>query len=155
MEEKEDEIEQQKDASTVFAKSLANQVNPNDVASMKVIQREMLSRFEKTNEMLINFNMLSSSRFNVTADEFQKHTAMLYDMKKDLDSVFKRIRVLKQRLGKTYPEAFSVCSDICSLSERLDDEEVPEARSSVAQPSSSTNGNRNKNDPKSITKDKT
>lgn len=51
-----------------------------------------LSRFEKTNEMLINFNMLSSSRFETTSQEFKRHTMLLYDMKKDLDVVFRRIR---------------------------------------------------------------
>lgn len=51
-----------------------------------------LSRYEKTNEMLINFNLLSSSRYEVTVKEFQNHTQLLSDMKRDLDSIFKRIR---------------------------------------------------------------
>ena len=52
-----------------------------------------LSRFEKTNEMLINFNLLSTARYDVTVKEFHQHTQLLYDMKKDLDGVFKRIRL--------------------------------------------------------------
>ncbi|ESO88123.1 hypothetical protein LOTGIDRAFT_234693 [Lottia gigantea] len=140
--ETEENIEEsapEQNSAAVFAECLLNQVNSNDVWSMKVLQREMLSRFEKTNEMLINFNMLSSSRYNVTAEDFRKHTLMLYDMKKDLDLVFKRIRVLKQRLSKTYPEAFAVCSDICSMSERLDDgEQETETATSSDQPSTST-----------------
>ena len=51
-----------------------------------------LSRYEKTNEMLINFNILSSGRFQTTQQTFVKHTELLSDMKADLDSVFKRIR---------------------------------------------------------------
>lgn len=53
-----------------------------------------LSRFEKTNEMLINFNILSANRFAVTSAQFRQNTQLLYDMKKDLDSIFKRIRYL-------------------------------------------------------------
>ncbi|KAH9505092.1 KxDL motif-containing protein 1 [Bulinus truncatus] len=98
------------DDAAVFASSLIEQVNTEDIASMVYIQRDMLARFEKTNEMLINFNMLSLSRYEATLKHFHKHTVLLSDMKKDLDTVFKRIRLLKQRLEKMYPEAFSACS---------------------------------------------
>ncbi|KAK3099028.1 hypothetical protein FSP39_025422 [Pinctada imbricata] len=81
---------------------------------------EALSRYEKTNEMLINFNMLSLARYEATSKEFKQHTQVLYDMKKDLDNVFRRIRLLKQRLGSMYPEAFAACSDVYNI---LDEEE--------------------------------
>ena len=42
--------------------------------------------------MLINFNILSGNRFANTSQEFKKHTTVIYEMKKDLDTVFKRIR---------------------------------------------------------------
>ena len=51
-----------------------------------------LQRFEKTNEMLLNFNALSKGRYETTQQEFRKHTLLLSSMKKDLDAVFKRIR---------------------------------------------------------------
>ena len=51
-----------------------------------------LSRFEKTNEMLLNFNVLAKSRYETTCKEFSRHTQLLYDMKQDLDSCFTRIR---------------------------------------------------------------
>ena len=51
-----------------------------------------LQRFEKTNEMLVNFNHLSTVRFASTCEEFKRHTRTLTQMKTDLDSVFKRIR---------------------------------------------------------------
>ncbi|XP_046348999.1 kxDL motif-containing protein 1-like [Haliotis rufescens] len=107
----------------VFADALVGQVRRDDVASMVQHQREMLSRFEKTNEMLINFNMLSSSRFETTSQEFKRHTMLLYDMKKDLDIVFRRIRKLKQRLSKMHPEAFSACSNVYNFIEAEDDDE--------------------------------
>ncbi|KAL5004485.1 hypothetical protein ScPMuIL_017941 [Solemya velum] len=103
------------DTSSAFAEALASQVNKADIMRMVEAQHEMLSRYEKTNEMLINFNMLSSSRYETASHDFSKHTLILSEMKRDLDSIFKRIRILKQRLGKMHPEAFSACSDVFNV----------------------------------------
>ena len=51
-----------------------------------------LDRFEKTNEMLINFNGLSNVRLQQMNERFLLHTRTLVEMKKDLDSIFRRIR---------------------------------------------------------------
>lgn len=51
-----------------------------------------LDRFEKTNEMLINFNGLSNVRLLQMNEHFLLHTRTLVEMKKDLDSIFRRIR---------------------------------------------------------------
>lgn len=51
-----------------------------------------LDRFEKTNEMLVNFNNLSSARLQQMSERFLHHTKTLMDMKRDLDSIFRRIR---------------------------------------------------------------
>jgi len=51
-----------------------------------------MSRFEKTNEMLLNFNRLSDARYDSTQADFRKHINLLHDMRKDLDSIFRRIR---------------------------------------------------------------
>ncbi len=51
-----------------------------------------LDRFEKTNEMLINFNGLSNVRLQQMNEHFLMHTRTLIEMKKDLDSIFRRIR---------------------------------------------------------------
>ncbi|CAG2240966.1 BORCS4 [Mytilus edulis] len=124
-----EEEEESDNSSTKFAQSIVEQVNRSDIEAMVQVQRDMLSRYEKTNEMLINFNLLSLSRFEATSQEFKKHTQVLYEMKKDLDSVFRRIRQLKQRLGSMYPEAFSVCSDVYNmLSEDEEDGENKSAK---------------------------
>merc|ERR1719158_110328 len=70
-------------------------------------QKKMLQRFEKTNEMLTNVNTLSACRLERATSDFKKHTATVLDMKKDLDSIFKRIRNIKARLAKQMPEAYS------------------------------------------------
>jgi len=57
-----------------------------------------LSRFEKTNEMLLNFNVLSTARYESTQLDFRRHVQMLIETKKDLDIVFKRIRLVRDHV---------------------------------------------------------
>ncbi|XP_025077650.1 kxDL motif-containing protein 1-like isoform X3 [Pomacea canaliculata] len=125
--------------AVVVASSLVEQINREDVNNMVQVQRDMLSRYEKTNEMLINFNLLSSSRYEVTVKEFQNHTQLLSDMKRDLDSIFKRIRALKQRLSKNYPEAFSACSTIMMVEDE-EEEKIPSEATSCTATASSASG---------------
>jgi len=82
-------------APEVLVQGLAGVVNQGDVELMVRAQKKMLQRFEKTNEMLTNVNTLSATRLDRATTDFKKHTAMVVDMKKDLDSVFRRIRNIK------------------------------------------------------------
>lgn len=94
-------------APEVFVQGLAGLVNQTDVEVMIRAQKQMLQRFEKTNEMLLNCNALSQSRLKIASDDFKKHTKLLNDMKKDLDYIFKKIRNIKTKLGTQYPQAFT------------------------------------------------
>uniref|UniRef100_A0AAQ4S4L2 KxDL motif-containing protein 1 n=1 Tax=Gasterosteus aculeatus aculeatus TaxID=481459 RepID=A0AAQ4S4L2_GASAC len=98
-------------ASGVFCNRMLRMVNSEDVNAIIQAQRHMwvqwLDRFEKTNEMLINFNGLSNVRLQQMNERFLLHTRTLVEMKKDLDSVFRRIRNLKGKIAKQYPGAFS------------------------------------------------
>jgi len=94
-------------ASEVLVQGLARVVNQGDVELMVRAQKKMLQRFEKTNEMLTNVNTLSACRLERATSDFKKHTATVLDMKKDLDSIFKRIRNIKAKLAKQMPEAYS------------------------------------------------
>ncbi|XP_045156279.2 kxDL motif-containing protein 1-like [Mercenaria mercenaria] len=111
------------DAAETFAAALMDQIDNESVDNMVGVQRDMLSRFEKTNEMLINFNILSANRFAITSQQYRRHTQLMYEMKRDLDSIFKRIRVIKDKLGKSYPESFKVCGSSAPI---LEDEEENE-----------------------------
>ena len=53
---------------------------------------DRLRKFEKTNAKFGRFNDLSSARYLHLNQQLKSHTKMLLDMKKDLDSVFRRIR---------------------------------------------------------------
>ena len=65
--------------------------------------------------MLSNCNTLSASRFSLAQKELKKHTTLLNEMKKDLDNVFKRIRVIKTKLANQYPASFAGICIILSI----------------------------------------
>ncbi|XP_011504388.1 PREDICTED: kxDL motif-containing protein CG10681 [Ceratosolen solmsi marchali] len=94
-------------APEVFVQGLAGIVDQQDVESMIRAQKQMLQRFEKTNEMLTNCNHLSVNRLKSAGSEFKKHTALLVDMKKDLDYIFKKVRIIKNKLSQQYPQAYN------------------------------------------------
>jgi KxDL motif-containing protein 1 len=70
-------------------------------------QKQMLMRFEKTNEMMVNCNQLSVNRLKMASDDFKKHTKQLQEMKKDLDYIFKKICNIKTKLNQQYPTSFA------------------------------------------------
>lgn len=55
--------------------------------------------------MLLNCNSLSSGRLKVANDDFKKHIKLINDMKKDLDYIFKKIHIIKSRIGAQYSQA--------------------------------------------------
>ena len=56
--------------------------------------------------MLSNCNTLSATRLERASKDFRGHINNLNDMKKDLESIFKRIRTIKTKLSVQHPEAF-------------------------------------------------
>merc|ERR1712051_197117 len=95
-------------ASEVMVQGLAGVVNQGDVEEMVRAQNEMLQRFEKTNEMLTNVNSLSAVRLEKANNDFKKHTQNVVEMKRDLESIFRRLKTIKQKLNKQMPEACEV-----------------------------------------------
>ncbi|XP_006825577.1 kxDL motif-containing protein 1-like [Saccoglossus kowalevskii] len=103
-------------ASDAFISLLSSLVNREDVDEIILTQRQMLNRFEKTNEMLSSFNKLSTSRYDESMRQFKEHTRTLVDMKKDLETVFTRIRSLKIQVAKQHPNAYAASqAEIMSL----------------------------------------
>ena len=39
-------------------------------------------------------------------NDFKKHSQNIVEMKKDLETIFKRLKVIKQKLNKQMPEAY-------------------------------------------------
>ncbi|XP_005279049.2 kxDL motif-containing protein 1 isoform X2 [Chrysemys picta bellii] len=114
-------------ASGVFCSRVLSMVNSEDVNAIILAQKNMLDRFEKTNEMLLNFNNLSNVRMQQMNERFLHHTRTLVEMKKDLDSIFRRIRTLKGKLAKQYPEAFSNIHESPILEDDDDFDPIPKS----------------------------
>ncbi|XP_036344965.1 kxDL motif-containing protein CG10681-like, partial [Rhagoletis pomonella] len=110
-------------AAEVFIQGLAGLVNQGDVETMIRAQKQMLQRFEKTNEMMLNCNQLSQSRLKNANDDFKKHVKLLTEMKKDLDYIFRKVRSIKQKLNQQYPLAYAEAQpQRSSLAEEAEDE---------------------------------
>ncbi|XP_017135381.1 kxDL motif-containing protein CG10681 isoform X1 [Drosophila miranda] len=110
-------------AAEAFIQNLAGMVNQGDVETMIRAQKQMLQRFEKTNEMLLNCNALSQSRLKNANDDFKRHVKCLNEMKKDLDHIFRKIRVIKQKLQQQYPAIYAdVQPQRSSLAEEAEDD---------------------------------
>ena len=56
--------------------------------------------------MLSNCNTLSNTRLERAMRDFKTHTVHVMEMKKDVESVLKRIKNLKQKIAVQNPEAF-------------------------------------------------
>ncbi|XP_074615772.1 uncharacterized protein LOC141875337 isoform X1 [Acropora palmata] len=97
-------------ASDLFCQKMSAMINRDDVQSLLDKQADTLTKFEKTNAKFSRLNDLSATRYSYLQQQLRSHTKMLLDMKKDLDSVFRRIRNLKTKLAKQYGPAFHATS---------------------------------------------
>ncbi|KAM8765465.1 kxDL motif-containing protein 1 isoform 2-T4 [Rhynchonycteris naso] len=125
-------------ASRVFCSRILSMVNVDDINAIILAQKNMLDRFEKTNEMLVNFNNLSSVRLQQMSERFVHHTRTLVEMKRDLDSIFRRIRTLKGKLARQHPEAFSHFPEASFLEDDDEDPILPSTTTTIATSEQST-----------------
>jgi len=73
--------------------------------------------------MLLNCNALSQSRLKSASEDFKRHVKLLSEMKKDLDYIFRKVRVIKQKLQQQYPSIYAeVQPQRSSLAEEAEDE---------------------------------
>ncbi|KFO22603.1 hypothetical protein H920_16005 [Fukomys damarensis] len=134
----EEEMDAPDSASRVFCSRILSMVNVDDVNAIILAQKNMLDRFEKTNEMLLNFNNLSSARLQQMSERFVHHTRTLVEMKRDLDSIFRRIRTLKGKLARQHPEAFSHVPEVLFLEDEDEDPIPPSVTTTIATSEQST-----------------
>jgi len=76
------------------------------------------------NEKLKFLNIISQSRYEASVTAFRFHMRLLSGVKKDLDSVFRRIRTLKTKLGAQYPEIMAEVQDKYTVHVSDDDDDV-------------------------------
>ncbi|CAF2027259.1 unnamed protein product [Rotaria magnacalcarata] len=107
-----------------FVNLLLNEVNNQDTHGLLDVQRSFLEQLDKTNEKLDGINKISARRYLDATRDFSSHIHILSTMKSDLDLISKRIKILKIRLNKKYPEAYeSVIRMNKTQNDYLDDED--------------------------------
>lgn len=79
-----------------------------------------MHRFEKSNQTLSYCNELSKQYYSRLSKDFRSNTSKLNEMFKDIDLVFHRIRVLKEKLHQKHPNSLSKETD--TMSKTNDDE---------------------------------
>ncbi|VDP22148.1 unnamed protein product [Soboliphyme baturini] len=84
------------DPSNGVISSLVGLTSDADIAEITEVQKETLSRLEKSNEMLINCMALTSSSFDSARKQVDYYADMIAEMKRDLDEIFHRIRKYKR-----------------------------------------------------------
>ena len=97
----------------VFLEKLTDLMHHDNVVSIRQEQSQMMRHLEVANWKLASLNEISETTFNKCATDFRHHTKMLQDMKKQLDSIFRRIRNLKLKVATMYPEAYAVAEEKC------------------------------------------
>ncbi|XP_044531684.1 kxDL motif-containing protein 1-like [Gracilinanus agilis] len=88
-----------------------------------------LEELEKTNEMLLKFNNLSNACMRQLKEHFAHQSRSMLEMRKDLDSIYGRLRTLKVKLSNQYRVAFSHIQESPIPEEEEDDVDLVPANS--------------------------
>ena len=76
----------------VFLDRLEAMIHHGNINAVIKDQEKMLLSMEVSNEKLTSFNNVSEETFRRLSGNFVQNTKLLSDMKKELDTVFRRIR---------------------------------------------------------------
>eukprot|EP00800_Vazella_pourtalesii_P008306 TRINITY_DN21943_c0_g1_i1.p1 TRINITY_DN21943_c0_g1~~TRINITY_DN21943_c0_g1_i1.p1 ORF type:complete len:144 (+),score=19.44 TRINITY_DN21943_c0_g1_i1:54-485(+) len=71
-------------------------------------QSYILNRLEIANAKLAQVNKFSIHNFIKIGPQIKRHTRTLIDTKKELDSIFRRIRTLQSRIQSQYPDSYTL-----------------------------------------------
>jgi len=108
-----------KSSGELFVETLCSQIDADNIDTIIRTQKHSLSRFEKTNEMLSNCCQLSATRLETAKKELTQHTQTIIEMRKDLQSIFRRVRTFKQTLAERYPQTVAE-NEPSSSTDRVD-----------------------------------
>ena len=82
----------------------------------------MYRALEIANWKLASLNEVSEATFQEHAPLFRQHVRKLQEMKKELDSIFRRIRTLKAKASVMYPEAYAAAQERASTRDDSEDD---------------------------------
>ena len=83
--------------------------------AIKSEQEHMYHLLELANWKISSLNEISEATFQERAPEFRYYVRSLQEMKKQLDSIFRRIRTLKAKVSMLYPEAYAAAQEQVSI----------------------------------------
>ncbi|KAI6229497.1 KxDL domain-containing protein [Aphelenchoides besseyi] len=86
---------------------LKSQVDRDTIEEILSAQRKTLDRFEKTNEMLATCRSLSEKRMEDARKQFATGKETINQAKADLESIFRRLKAIKQSLAIRYPDIYA------------------------------------------------
>ena len=78
-------------------------------------QENMYQLLEVANWKLASLNEISDITFQEHAPEFRHCVRSIQEMKKQLDSIFRRIRTLKAKVSTLYPKAYAAAQEQVSI----------------------------------------
>ncbi|EFO24011.2 hypothetical protein LOAG_04474 [Loa loa] len=89
-----------------FIEALMSQVDNEDINAIIRLQKKSLTQFEKTNEMLTNCCALSANRLEKARKDLAENRQLILEMKSDLESIFRQIRIFKQNYITKYAAVY-------------------------------------------------
>eukprot|EP01116_Phalansterium_solitarium_P004986 TRINITY_DN16239_c0_g1_i1.p1 TRINITY_DN16239_c0_g1~~TRINITY_DN16239_c0_g1_i1.p1 ORF type:complete len:136 (-),score=27.18 TRINITY_DN16239_c0_g1_i1:377-733(-) len=89
----------------VFTQELSSLINHDNVEQLLTLQTEIYQSLQQSSQALTSFNDFSAGAYGRLQKDFEQNTKLLKEMKRDLEYIFKKIRVLQQKLGRRYPDA--------------------------------------------------
>ena len=99
----------------LFMDRFTDLIHHDNVQDIRETQVQMLHTLELSNSKLSSLNDISERTYEQNVAEFRHSIKMLQDMKKQLDSIFRRIRILKGRVAAGYPEAYAAALEAGSI----------------------------------------
>ena len=108
--------------SDVFLDKLFSLPNHPTISNIRSEQESMYRALEIANWKLASLNEVSEATFQEHAPLFRQHVRKLQEMKKELDSIFRRIRTLKAKASVMYPEAYAAAQERASTHDDNEDD---------------------------------
>ena len=106
-----------------FLDAITGLMDQDKIIAIRREQSQMMNTLETANCKLSSLNEFSEATFQNCAAEFRHHTKTLVDMKKQLDSIFRRIRHLKAKVSTLYPEAYATVLEKYAHDKSIDEED--------------------------------
>lgn len=97
--------QEEEGAPEAAAREIQELINAGHLAELRRLQLQILGGLQDGNAVLAHVNDFAARSLAAAAADFARHTRQLAAMRADLDHVFKRVRTLKEKLQKAYPEA--------------------------------------------------